>query len=748
MRPGKAAEAECARIAVEQGVFMRKMMVMTASLPLLLTIIRPVSAQSAGSNPSDSSGGELQTVIVTAEKRAMPLEKTPDSIAVVSGGTLLQQGMQQLDQVMASVGAVKVLQGEDGPTFFIRGVGTGVPSNIGDPEINLNIDGIYQSEPEYARAGLYDVSRIEVLRGPQGTLYGRNAVAGVVNIVTNDPVFRYEGYGSAGFGDYNLVQTQGAINLPLSDTVALRAAVGTEHHTGYLSNGADDTDVQSARVKLLWEPTDKVRLLLAADNTHEGGEGEGEIQVNPPPPGFVTNPGYTAGASVLGDSFTSANPWTSPDPNTAVRHTNFWSVHAQLDWNLGFGVLTLLPAYRDYTYQCLNCWRSETDQNNYASENQTTVEARLGSEPSSPIAWVFGLYYLSANNPSFGDQLSPGHDSFADAADNPVNVFGQSRYVSVSEAAFGQVTVPLTTRFRLIGGLRYTDDTKSETGFVSTEANGITTVSTGTFSTDRSWNATTYTAGAQLDLSKSSMLYGKVSTGYKAGGFFQGAAPDSYDPEHLRSYEAGIKNRLFGDRLELNADVFYYDYRDYQVNYLGFINPVSAGIFGIQTENAQGAKIYGADLEARWLLTRRDQLDLSIYPLHAKFRTLVLPGMFGGDYSGYGLPFAPKWSANLAYQHAFELTGGATLTARMETHLETETWVTFQEQAGTHQPGHSVSDAYLTYGPAAGRWSVSGYVRNLENTPVLTNGQGGPAMLEAADIGPPRTYGLQVSARF
>ena len=708
--------------------------------------LSPVYAAAATTAPGDMN--QLQEVIVTAEKRATSLEKTPISMAVVSGAALRRQGVQQLAQVMASVGGVKVLQGEDGPTFYIRGVGTGVPSNIGDPEVNLNIDGIYQSEPEYALAGLYDINRIEVLRGPQGTLYGRNAVAGVINIITRDPVFRYEGYGSIGFGNYNLVKTQGAINLPLSDTVAMRVAFGTEHHTGYLSNGADDMDVQSGRVKLLWRPNAKVRLLLAADDTHEGGAGEGEIQVSPPPPGFVTNPAYAAGTAVLGNSFTSSNPWTSPDPNTAARHTDFWSVHARLDWNLNYGVLTLIPAYRDYSYKCLNCWRSETDQNNYASENQTTMETRFASEPSSPVAWVMGLYYLSANNPSFGDQLSPGNDSFANSPTNPVNVFGQNRYVSVSEAAFGQVTVPVTRRLRLTGGLRYTEDTKHETGFVSSETDGITTVSTGTFTTRKTWNATTYTVGAQFDLTRNSMLYGNISTGYKAGGFYQGASPDSYNPEHLRAYELGIKNRLSNRRLQLNAAVFDYDYRDYQVNYLGFINPVSAGIFGILTENAQGARIYGADIEARWLVTPRDELDVSLDPLHAQFRSLVLPGMFGGNYSGHVLPFAPKWQVNLAYQHVFALPGGAGLTARIDTHLETASWVAFQESPGTHQPGHSVSDIHLTYDPIDGRWSISGYIRNLENTPVLANAQGGPAGLQAADIGPPRTYGVQITAHF
>ena len=699
----------------------------------------------------------LEEIVVTAEKHTTSAQRTAASIAVVSGDEATQRGEQQLDQLMSSVGAVKVLEGEDGPTFYIRGVGTGVPSSIGDPEINLNIDGIYQSEPEFSRAGLYDVSRVEVLRGPQGTLYGRNAVAGVVNIVTNDPTFHYEASGSIGFGNYNLLQTQGAFNVPLSDTLALRVALGTEQHDGYLSNGADDANIQSGRVKLLWQPTGTLQLLLAADNTHEGGAAEGEIQVSPPPgppagtagnPPLVTTPAYPNGTYLLGNSINSSNPWTSPDPNTASRHADFWSVHGQLDWDMDFGTLTVIPAYRHYTYECLSCWRSETDQNNYASERQTTLEARLSSKPDTAVTWLAGVYYLDADNPSFGQQLGIGADSFADAINNQVNEFGQTAFNSRSYAAFGQATYPLTSWLRLTGGARYTEDKKSQTGFISSEVDAVTTVTTGTFNTAKSWEAWTYTAGIEADVATNSLLYAKVSTGYKAGGFYQGAAPDSYNPEHLKSYEIGSKNRFLDNHLEINIDGFYYDYRDYQVNYLGFINPTSAGIFGVLTQNAQGAKVYGADIETRFLPTATDQFDVAVYPLHARFDTMIIPGMFGGNYSGYVLPFAPSVSGTAGYQHTWRLESNGGLTARIETHLETASWVTFNEMSGTHQPGHSVSNGYLTYDAANGKWSVSGYIRNLENSAVLVNGQGGPVGVVTADIAPPRTYGVQLSARF
>jgi iron complex outermembrane receptor protein len=684
----------------------------------------------------------LQEVVVTAEKRSESLSQAPLSVAVVSGATAVSQGDTQLSEALSKIGAVKVLEGQDGPTFYIRGVGTGVPSNVGDPEVNFNIDGVYQSEPQFSHAGLYDVDRIEVLRGPQGTLYGRNALAGAINIVTTDPTFDFGGYGSVGFGNYALIQTQGAINLPLSDTLALRFAFGNEQHSGYLTNGADDANVQSERIKLLWKPNDAFSLLLGADITHQGGAGEGEVQVNPPPPGFPT------GTSGLGNSVASSNPWTSPDPAVSSRSANFWSVHAQADWDLGFGVLTVLPAYRDYDYTCSACYRSETDQNQHASEKQTTVEVRLASPAASTFKWLGGVYYLNAENPETGYQLGPGADSFSDASGNSVSSQAQTHFNSQSYAAFGQATYPIIDSLRVTLGGRYTNDKKSETGYVASETGGVTTTTTGLFTTSKSWDQFTYKAGLEYDLMSHWILYGNVSSGYKSGGFYQGAAPDSYNPENLTAYEVGSKGIYLDGRLEINADAFYYNYKDYQINYIGFINPASAGIFGILTANSEGATAYGGEVEARWLITPNDQFDVSIDPLHAHFKTLVITGIFGGDYSGLPLPFAPSFSSNLGLQHAWPLSNGAKLTARAETHIESGSWVTFSEVRNTYEAAYTLSNIFLTLDAPSRKFSISAYVKNLENKAVLANGQSGPAMLETVDLGPPRTWGVQISARF
>lgn len=692
-------------------------------------------------DPGPPKADTLEEMTVTAEKFAENLEKTPISMAVVTGEAALKHGLVQLDEVMSTVGGVKVLEAENGPAFYIRGIGTGVPASVGDPEINLNVDGVYQSQPEFARAGLYDVNRIEVLRGPQGTLYGRNALAGVVNVVTNDPTFVYDAAGSIGFGNYDLVQTQGMVNMPVNDWMAIRFAFGTENHAGYLTNGAEDLDIQSERLKILFKPVDSVTALLAVDFTREGGAGEGEIQVVPPPNGVPT------GGAGLGSAIASSNPWTSPDPRGASREAIFWSVRGELNWDLSLGSLTAIAAHRDETYACLDCWRSETDQNNYAKEQQSSVELRLASLPGSPATWLAGIYYLRSNNPTKSQQLGPGADSFSNGSGNQVNQQGQVRFDAVSYAAFAQSTYPILERLRVTGGMRYTLDDKSETAYVFSETGGITGVSTGLFGTAHTWRSLTYTVGLDYEVTDRSMAYAKLSTGYKAGGFYEGAAPDSYGPEHLISYEMGIKGRFHDNRLEVNADAFLYHYNDYQVSYLGFINPTSAGIFGILTANASGARVYGAEIEAQYHLSAADKLDAAVYPLESKYKTLVIVGPFGGNYTGSTLPFAPRSTAIVGYQHRVDLAYLGALTARLESRYESSSWVTFSEAAGTRQPQHTVSSAYLTYDSRHGAWSLSCYVKNMENIPVLVNAQGGPGGLEAADIGPPRTFGLQISAK-
>jgi iron complex outermembrane receptor protein len=707
-----------------------------------MCVVIAVHAWADPMDPAPPTEAALEEMTVTAEKFAEIPEKIPISMAVVSGEAALRHGLEQLDEVMATVGGVKVLEAENGPAFYIRGIGTGVPASVGDPEINLNIDGVYQSQSEFARAGLYDVNRIEVLRGPQGTLYGRNALAGVINVVTNDPTFGYEAAGSIGFGNYALVTTQSVVNLPVNDRMAIRFAFGTENHAGYLSNGADDLDVQSERLKILIKPVDSVTALFAADFTREGGAGEGEIQVVPPPSGVPT------GGAGLGSAIASSNPWTSPDPSGADRETIFWSARGELNSDLRVGSLTAIAAHRDETYSCLSCWRSETDQNNYAKEQQSSTELRLASLPGSRATWLAGIYYLKSNNPTESQQLGPGADSFSNASGNQVNQQGQLRVDAASYAMFAQSTYPILKGLRVTGGMRYTLDDKSETAYVLSDTGGLIGVNTGLFSSAHTWRSLTYTVGLDYDVTDHSMAYAKLSTGYKAGGFYEGAAPDSYGPEHLISYETGIKSRFDDNRLEINADAFLYDYNDYQVNYLGFINPTSAGIFGILTANASGARVYGAEIEAQYNLSAADKLDAAVYPLESKFKTLVIFGPFGGNYTGSTLPFAPRSTAILGYQHRADLAELGGLTARVESRYESGSWVTFNEAAGTHQPEHTVSNAYLTYDSRRGAWSVGFYVKNMENTPVLVNAQAGPAGLKTADIGPPRTFGLQISAKF
>ena len=692
----------------------------------------------AGAAPSEDT---MEPITVTAEKQPATLDKTPLSIEVISGDGAAQRGLDQLDELMAGVGGVKILQGAAGPSFYIRGIGTGVPPSVGDPEINLNIDGVYQSQPEYARAGLYDIRRVEVLRGPQGTLYGRNALAGVVNVVTNDPVFHPDAAAALGVGDYGRLAAQGMVNVPVGDTLAVRAAFSSQKRDGYLSNGADDERVDSQRIKLLLRPDGPVALLLAVDHTREGGQGEGEIQVVAPPAGFPTG---TAG---LGNALASANPWTSPDPGDAARHVDFWNTRLTLDWDLGFGLLTVLPAYRYGSNTCLNCWRSETDQNNAFSEHQATVEVRLASAPQAAVSWIAGAYTLKASDPSRTEQLGPGASSFDARSGNLVNEQGQLAFDSRSHALFGQATYPWSVRLRMTGGLRYSVDRKDEAAYVGAEQNGTTVSTTGIFTGARTWQALTYTAGLAYDLGEATLAYARLATGYKAGGFFEGAAPNDYAPEHLQTIEVGARARLLDGRLDLDANVFVYDYRDYQINYLGYIHPIAAGIFGVLTANASGARTQGAELALRYRLRRDDEVELAAYPLHTRFKTLVIDGPFGGTFTGLPLPFAPRVSANLAYEHRQRLASGAALSLRLATHLETTSWVSYSEAPGTRQPGHAVSDILIGYRTPGRAWSISAYVRNLANTPVLANAQGGPAGLEAADIGPPRTIGLELGAQ-
>lgn len=269
----------------------------------------------------------IAQVVVTAQRRKENLQNAPLSVAVIGGEELAARNVTAIDDALRGIPGVALQGNANGAAIYIRGIGSGQDQATGGPAVNLNVDGLYQHQPNIPLSALYDIERVEVLRGPQGTLYGRNATAGSINIITANPTNRSEAAGSIGIGNFGLLHTEAMVNAPISDTVAVRASMVSARRTGYIHpSGYDDADTIGGRIKALFTPNKDVRLTLGSEYLSIGGVGPGAVDP------LATHPD---------------DAWKSSAP-TGVIDIKAWRLYGQLDWNLGFATLTVLPAHKNF----------------------------------------------------------------------------------------------------------------------------------------------------------------------------------------------------------------------------------------------------------------------------------------------------------------------------------------------------------------------------------------------------------------
>jgi iron complex outermembrane receptor protein len=700
---------------------------------------------------------QLDEVVVTAQRRSENLQKTPLTISAVTGEKLESQGIKTVVDLANQVPALQITSsGAGAAQIFLRGIGSTNTTEVGDPAVAYHIDGIYIARSTSVGALFYDIDRVEVLRGPQGTLYGRNATAGAINVITKQPKFDYEAFGSVDVGNYGALTTSGMVNIPVSETLAVRAAFQQSRHDGYVvalnkgpgtgGNDRYDQDDKSARVQLLWKPTDVLSVRLTTDYLHQGGAGGGD--------------------STYGTARVTGDPWTCNCATNIYRNNKFYSFGGEANWDLGFATLTYLTGF-NFSRLDRSGENASTGAPNYfkGKDHTWSHELRLGGR-TGDLTWVAGLYrFTEDNNVDFRVFL----------ATNSYLSFIQPEVTAKSWAAFGQGTYAVTDRLRLTAGLRYTEDQKARNGgtFLTNGAGAITSTVVLNVA-DAKWDALNWKAGADFDLTDSSMLYANAATGYKAGGYFDGVGANTYAPEKITSYEAGVKNRFLDNRLQLNASAFLYDYQDFQVSAVGVI----AGQNATVTLNADKAKVYGLEFETNLVITENDRLDATLGWLHAEYTDFVLPlgDAFANNstnatmpacytanfaaaaprstnFSGCRMARTPEWTLNVGYQHTWNLESGAKLTGRISSHYETGKNLEYHGFAQNKQDAFTKTDLNLTYASSDDRWSLQGYVRNLEDENVRTasspNATTGLATNGNAEFyAPPRTYGVRLGVTF
>ena len=704
---------------------------------------------------------EIEEVVVTAQRREETAQRTPLAITALSSDQLVKQGVRTVTDLTNVVPGVQIGSTGGSVEIAVRGIGSTNNTEVGDPAVAFNVDGVYLARPRSAAGLFFDLDRMEVLRGPQGTLYGRNATAGSINVITKKPTDTYEANAQLELGNFQLVRTSGAVNLPISEKVRVRAAFQASKRDGYTSNGLsdyNDEDAKAVRLHVQLRPTDDFVLTLSGD--------------------YFRND-YTGTANApLGQYAGPGDPYTYPISVAGRSKQQNYGVTAQADWNLPFGVLTYLGAIRNDTVRTLagsgrnyafgtvrpagRCEPTLGVQGNTiyftSDERQETHELRLGDSEGA-FKWVAGLYYFEEKNDVYANVF-------------PAVAFVQPNTYADSKAVFAQGTYSFTDALRATVGLRYTRDHKGRTGgtYVGLNSDGVCQLPGGFNKpffgappgcllygnvADFEWESTDYKFGVEYDLTPTSLLYASIASGYKAGGYGDGLPPlnNKYEPEKLRSFEVGAKNRLFDNRAQLNASAFYYDYQDFQVTGTGVV----AGQPSAVTVNADKATLYGVELEGTFLLSQADRIDASLAYLHAEYEDFSLPGgdaFFPGfaDYSGLTLAKSPEWTFNLGYQHTWDLGEHGRLTGRIQTHYESSKNLDYHNFAVTDQDAYTKTDIMLTYDAPGDRWSVMAYGRNLEDEAVLVqaspDAQNANRLAGSGAYAPPRLYGVQLSARF
>jgi iron complex outermembrane receptor protein len=684
-------------------------------------------AQSAP--PPAAEGDTLGEIVVTAEKVASTEQRTPIAMTVLTPEVLARNAVGSLQDLASIAPSVSFSQADGNQIITVRGVSSRDTTEIGDPAVAVNIDGLYFQRSIGLGDSVFDLERVEVLRGPQGTLYGRNATGGAINFVTAKPKKEFEAAAAISIGNYQAISTEGMVNIPLSDRVQVRVAGFTRRHSGYSHNApardGDDADSQAARIHLAVQPTENFSALFTAELVKLGGVGPA-IKGVP----LVTDENgdivHDRPAGLTSDH--SRFPLNEPSGYLDSRSTAF-RVH--LEYQTSWADFTYVGGYRRLDFK--NLLDLDGVATTYLAFQQnekprtSNHEIRISSKPGAAFQWQAGAFYFDEKN----DLLTYFQNNQTQPAAN-LFTFTYPDIDAKSKAVFGQGSIPVVDNVKIELGARYSKDEKKRVGNLN-YGSGILYQDAASTS-----SKTTYHAAVNWQVTPANLLYVKYDTGYKAGGFTD-AAP--YDPESISAIEAGSKNRFHDDKVQVNVAAFHYDYKDQQISQF----------VGNQTfiRNAGKSRLYGLEIDAAALVTPDDRLDAYLGYLNAKFTDFSISAGSGNvQLSGNAPPQAPKSTINLGYQHTFRLSGGG-LTARVQSHYESESFMTFFNYPDDRQPSYTRSDAMLTWTPTDAKWDVQAYVRNIEDKRVLSTASEQPLFgTYVFQFGDPRTYGVRFSARW
>jgi iron complex outermembrane recepter protein len=620
----------------------------------------PAAVQAADA----SNGAGLEEIIVVAQKRAENLQKVPIAITAVAQERLESAGVTDMQDLQVAVPGLQVLNIGGSVTPRIRGVGAGFTSAGVESPVATYVDDVYYAYGADVNVDLSDSSQVTILKGPQGTLFGRNATGGVLQVATRDPSQDFQGNFGVSFDNYLTARANMYVTGGLSDDVSAGLSVSYAHQgKGYGKNFATGNDVYKLdhsfglRGKIKAEIGDQTTIRVSGDYAERRGP---QSAVFRPFPGYnIANPAPTYPSRKW-----DANNWLDPK-----NHYSGGGGSLIVEHDFGFAEFKSISAYRDAKsgYLFLNQPSTVVTQSFQVEESsdQFTQEIQLVSPSGGALTWAIGAFYIHNNAEA---QTTVNNFGALAAAFSNIYVPGEQKTDSV--AGFAQATYAITPSTRLTGGIRYTYEKKKFNG-QTIVVSAITGASTTIFNSgplDFTFKKPTWRISLDQDLAPGILGYLSYNRGVKSGGFsIRAPTNPAFDPEQLDAYEAGIKSELFGRSVRFNLAGFYYDYKNIQLPAY-----VPAGT-GTAILNGAAAESYGidADIEAR--LSENLRLNASANWLHARYTDFPrapigtpVPGPGGsftattalGDASGNALAYSPNFTYSLGADFTIPTSAG------------------------------------------------------------------------------------------
>ena len=749
------------------------MLVALLSLPATALVADDQIDDQAG---SEDSAQQLDEVTVTARRRSESIQEVPVAVSAFSSEDLKDIQASNIDGLQGSVPNLNIVQGRGSASSvnaFIRGIGQPDALQTFDPGVGMYVDDVYFSRIQGALFGLHDVERVEVLRGPQGTLYGKNSTGGAIKLVTRRPIGGMpEADVEFTAGNYGRLEGRFYGALPFSDTAGASIALAGTRNDGFVRDPLtdkryNDDDTRALRFKLAGDPSDRVSWDFSLDYTRQ----DNALSLGNPEAPLVQIDLATLAATPLliptGQEYDYRSSTSFHDgQGQELKH---WGARFGFDLDINdawlFRSITSHRQLETDNYIDIDASEFELGDVLVAfDQKQTSQEFQFQFDNGGNLQGVFGLYYLKEDVPSHQEAYGDDIFTFAGAPLDFLRTIDDD-LSTTSYAAFAHTSWQFAPGWTLSTGLRYTSEEKDYWRTTSTFWSPVLAAlnETVAFEDKKKWSAWTPSISLEKTFSEQMMGYVSANRGFKSGGF-NGRANSAlettaamFDPEFVWTYEIGLKMNSVDRRLLGNIAAFHSDYKDFQARVSEVLNPDSpTPTFSFPVLNAASMTIKGVEFEGTALIGSGTRLSAQIGWMDAKYDEFADLRTTDPANPAYNpalhahVPFSPDWTARLAASQSFYTANGAAFTLGADVSYRGETWLSVDNRDVLSQDDYTLVGLFGVYDSADSKWQLRAGVRNLTDEVYKVDGQEFSSVgnIQTAYYGWPRHYYASVRYSF